>query len=631
MIFNKKGVILAISGIMIALSFLFKIFDWNLAASGLLLAATIIAGYSIARKAFHLLLMKIISIELLVTIAVLGAMVIHEYIESAAVTFLFLLGAYLEGKTLERTRASIKEVLDLAPLEARVIREGKKEMISSDKLVEGDLVIVQSGEKIPVDGHVLSGNGYMLEAPITGESALVKKEKDGKVYCGTILDHGYLEIMADRVGEDTTYAKIIELVEEAQESKAKTQQFLERFASYYTPGILVLSGFVFLLTKDISLTLTFLVIACPGALVISAPVSIVAGIGNGARKGILIKGGEIFEKFAKADIIAFDKTGTLTNGNPQVVDIETSDISETELLRITALAEQYSEHPLGRTIVKEAEERKLCLDGKLENFHVEKGKGIEAIINNSRIVVGNQKWMKEKGIDLPSIMEHEAHQKERDGKTVVFVGVNESYKGTISIMDTIRTEAYQTILDLRESGIKEMVMLTGDNTRTAEKISQLLGLDRYEAELLPEDKVEMMKKLQRNKQSVIMVGDGINDAPAIATATIGIAMGATGSAAAMETADVVLMSNHLRSLKYAHELSKATMKNMKQNMFMSISVVLLLLIGVLTKTVFLAEGMFVHEFSVLLVIINAIRLVKFDYNFDKRSKEYFQTMREERL
>ncbi|WP_218921356.1 heavy metal translocating P-type ATPase [Bacillus massilinigeriensis] len=610
---RKKGLIVILSGILIASAFFIRLLQYEMTANWILIIATFVAGFSIVRKAISLLILKVISIELLVTIAVSGAIVIHEYTESAAVTFLFILGSYLENRTLEKTRSSIKGLLEMSPLEARVLRKGNKMMIAAKEVNKGEMVFIQSGEKIPVDGQVVKGSGFLMEAAITGESDLIKKEINDKVYSGTILDHGYLEIFAEKVGEDTTFAKIIELVEEAQESKAITQRFIEKFAQYYTPGILILSLLVYLFTKDITLTLTFLVIACPGALVISAPVSIVAGIGNGARKGILIKGGEVFEKLSKADVIAFDKTGTLTKGKPEVVEIITEIMEKEAFLQIMAKAEQFSEHPLGTTIVKEAEARKIQLDGNPDSFLVEKGKGIIATMEEGKIVIGNLRWLKENGIPIEEKNVKEIFYQESMGYTVVLMGIDRIYHGMVSIMDPIRPEAKQVIQLIKEIGIEKTIMLTGDNARTADKISRLLHVNEYNAELLPEDKVSRIKTLKKENRNVIMVGDGINDAPAIATSDIGIAMGGAASDAVMETADVILMSNRLERLPYALQLSKATIKNLKQNMFIAISVVVLLLLGVLSKTVYLSSGMFIHEFSVILVILNAIRLMKFDY------------------
>jgi Cd2+/Zn2+-exporting ATPase len=329
----------------------------------ILVVATVIAGVPIFIKAYQAARMKAFSIELLVTIAVIGALFIGEYVESSVVTFLFLFGDYLETRTLQKTRSSLKELVDMAPQEATVVRDGETETIPVEDVVEGDRIIIRSGGKIPVDGSVVSGQASINEAAVTGESVPAAKNLDDKLFSGTIVDNGYIEMVAEKVGDDTTFAKIIELVEEAQESKSKTQKFLDRFANYYTPGVVILAVLVYLFTRDLHLAITFLVVACPGALVIGAPVSNVAGIGNGARNGVLVKGGEVMDNFSKVDTLVFDKTGTLTKGKPEVTDIKTfNNYDETDLLQLVAEAETISEHHLGQTIVKEAEARNLQLD-----------------------------------------------------------------------------------------------------------------------------------------------------------------------------------------------------------------------------------------------------------------------------
>lgn len=576
-----------------------------------LISASLLAGYPTFLKAWKAAQLKMFSIELLVTIAVIGALIIGEYMESAAVTFLFLFGAYLEGRSLEKARASIKALMDMAPLEATVLRNGIRSVIMAEEVVENDLVIIQTGEKIPIDGRVISGKASVDEAAITGESIPASKAKDDQVFSGSILDSGYLEVVAEKVGEDTTFSKIIELVEEAQEGKAKTQRFLEKFAAIYTPGIMVLSLLVWVFTRDVHLSLTFLVIACPGALVISAPVSIVAGIGNGARNGILIKGGEVMENLAKINALVFDKTGTLTKGKPEVTAIKGFGISEKELLLMAAEAEVISEHHLGRAIVKEAERTGLKLLNKPTEISVLKGRGIEVSLGGKQLYIGNRKGLFQNEIPIAAEVEFYATEQEKAGNTAVFIADDKKVLGIISIADTIRDTAKETMQQLKSEGIKHLVMLTGDNKHTANIVGEQLGMDRIYAELLPEDKAQKVKECMGKGIKLAMVGDGVNDAPAIASADVGIAMGVAGTDIAMETADVVLMADNLDKLIHALRLSKATVRNMKQNMFFAVGTVAILLAGVLTKNVNLASGMLIHELSVLLVILNAIRLVRF--------------------
>lgn len=609
---KMKSVIVATSAFLLVAAFIAHLMDFPILKNIMLLITTTIAGFPIMIKAFQSARMKAFSIELLVTIAVIGALFIGEYVESAVVTFLFLFGAYLEARTLAKTRSSLKSLMDMAPLEAKVVRNGETIILPVDEIIVGDRILIQSGEKVAIDGKVIAGTAFINEAAITGESVPANKKDGDHVYSGTIIDTGYIEVIAEKVGDDTTFAKIIELVEEAQEAKAKTQKFVEKFANIYTPAIVLLSILVYFITKDIELTLTFLVIACPGALVISAPVSIVAGIGNGAKNGVLIKGGEMMEKFARVNAVIFDKTGTLTRGKPEVTSIEAYTMDEDELLQLVAQAETISEHHLGQTIVREAKKRKLPLTVQPKNTKIIKGLGITGLLEDVPFVIGNRKLMIEKGINLPESIEKATVKSEKKGNTAILAALNKKIVGIISIADKIRPEAAEAIKTLKTNGIKKVYMLTGDNRHTAELVANELGIDHVFAEMLPEDKVEKLKIVQSEGYRVAMVGDGINDAPAIAAADIGLAMGGAGTDVAMETADVVLMADKLDKLAHAQKLAKATVRNMKQNTFIAVGTVILLLIGVLMKKVFLASGMLIHELSVLIVILNAIRLVRYN-------------------
>lgn len=613
-----KGQRVALSGVTIILSYAAKYLGLNrIIVDGLMVIAAIIAGYPIALNAFRALRYRILGIEALVTLAVTGAILIGEYWEAAAVTFLFMFGSYLESKTLEKTRSSIRELLDLAPDRAKVIRDGVEVELSPEEVIQGETVIVRPGEKIPVDGHVLEGSAFVNQAPITGESIPVEKFNNDEVYSGTVIESGFLKIIAEKVGEDTTFSRILNLVEEAQDKKAKTQKFLEVFAKYYTPFIMALASIVFLITKDVELALTLLVIACPGALVISTPVSIVAGIGNGAKHGVLIKGGEIVEKLSAVEVLAFDKTGTLTVGRPFVTKIKSFSISETELIRLAAGAEGYSEHPLAKAIIEKAKEdlQEITLPVP-EESNIIPGQGLKAVVEGKTIFVGSRLLLQENGIIVTENLEAYLQSEELHGQTAVIVADDKEVLGVISIADKLRDDAKMVVKNLKRLGIKKFVMLTGDNSRAAADIAQKVGLDDYYAELLPEDKVSKLQELQAQYGKTAMVGDGVNDAPALASADLGIAMGGIGTDVAMETADVVLMSAELKKLVYAYLLSRATVKNMKQNIYFAILVVVLLLIGVLAKVVFLSSGMLVHELSVILVIINAVRLLGFKPKID---------------
>ncbi|MFL2099050.1 heavy metal translocating P-type ATPase [Marinilactibacillus psychrotolerans] len=620
---HHKNQITALAGLLIVIGFVLGTLGNENLQNIALIIATIISSVPIFIKAIQAIRMKAFSIDLLVSIAVLGALYIGEYTESSVVTFLFLFGDYLEMRTLEKTRSSLRELVDMAPQEAVVLREdGNSEKVAIEKVEVGDRIIIRPGGKIPVDGSIISGKASINEATITGESIPASKTVDDKVFSGTILDTGYIEIVAERVGDDTTFAKVIELVEEAQESKSKAEKFLDKFAGIYTPAVVVLAIVVYLFTQDLHLAITFLVIACPGALVIGAPVSNVAGIGNGARNGVLIKGGEIMDKFSKVDTLVFDKTGTLTKGKPEVTDIHTFNrLDEEFLLGLVAKAEMISEHHLGQTIVKAAQNRGIDLasmeqsDGK-----VIKGNGIKAQVNGHSIIAGNRKLLQSEKISLVKAVEQYAVGREKQGNTAIFIVIDGKIAGMISIADQIREDAYKALAQMRENGIKKIVMLTGDNKHTAKAVATALELDEFHAELLPEQKVNYVKELKNSGHTVAMAGDGINDAPAIATADIGLAMGEGGTDISMETADVVLMADKLMQFSHAYLLSKVTIRNMKQNIFIAVGVVAILLIGVLMGSVHLASGMFIHEASVLVVILNAMRLIRFNHKNMHSSK-----------
>lgn len=578
---------------------------------GLMLAATLIAGLPIFRKAFQAIRYKIVGIDALVTIAVTGAVIIGEYWEAAAVTFLFILGDYLESRTIEKTRSSIRSLMDLAPDQARVRRKEGEVVLSPDEVVQGDLVIVKPGEKIAVDGSVIEGSAYVNQAAITGESIPINRLNGDEVFSGTIIESGYLVIRAEKVGEDTTFARILHMVEEAQDKKAKAQKSLEKFSRWYTPSIILLSAVLYVFTRDIRLALTLLVISCPGALVISTPVSIVAGIGNGAKHGVLIKGGEIIEKLGTVKAVAFDKTGTLTEGKPGVTHIKSFGMSEDEVLRIAAIGESYSEHPLGQAIIREAEKRLNIKLTSPEQAEIIIGRGLRFTLDGQDYLIGNRKLFEQTAIDLDN---HEDYLKleETKGQTAVILGTETDILGIISIADTIRNDAKELVRELKRLGVKHIAMLTGDNQRAAKAVADQLGLDAYYAELLPQDKVEVLNSLGDKYGSVAMVGDGVNDAPALATADLGVAIGGAGTDVAMETADVVLMSADIHRLSYAVGLSRATVNNIRQNIIFALAVVAVLLAGVIFRTVNMSLGMLVHEGSVLLVILNAMRLLRYN-------------------
>ena len=600
---NEKLVVLIVSGSLIALGWLAG-FISPLTGSILMIAASLVAGYKIAKTAWFALRARVVSIQLLVTIAAIGGILIGNQWEAAAVTFLFAFGGYLEARTVAKTRDAIQQLLNMAPASATVIRNGIEMEVDPEDVTAGELVLVRSGGKIPVDGIILKGNASVNQAAITGESVPVDAEPGSQVFSSTMVEAGYLEIEAKRVGEDTTFSRILHMVEEAQERKAPTQKFIERFARWYTPTIIILAVVAGLVTRNVNMALTLLVIGCPGALVISTPISMVAGIGNAAKSGVLVKGGEYLEKAGKVTLVAFDKTGTLTMGRPEVTAVTAFSDTETLVLTLAAAVEKGSEHHIGRAIVRKAQDIILP---PAENIQVYTGGGISGTVEGKEVFVGNSRLLEEQGITLTPEAIAWMTAREEAGETPVPVAVDGNIIGVISIADTLRPEAQGAVKRLQLAG-KRVVMLTGDNPRTAKAIADQLGLDEFRASLMPQDKVEAIQSFRSKGHTVAMVGDGINDTPALAEADLGIAMGAAGTDAAIETADLTLMSDSLDKLVRALHLGKATLANIRQNVAFAVAVVLLLVLGVLGQRVFLATGMLAHEASVMLVILNAMRL-----------------------
>ncbi|GAB1228330.1 heavy metal translocating P-type ATPase [Lactiplantibacillus plantarum] len=606
-----------VTGILIVLGMLSKyLLQFTLGYQVILAVASIIAVIPIAVRAWSALRNKVFSIELLVSIAVIGAFIIGEFNESAIVTFLFLFGSYLESKTLQKTRTAIKGLTDMSPTTATLVTDDGTEEVDVDDVDEGDVVLVKTGSQIPVDGIVVEGNGYLNEASITGEARQINKQLKDSVYSGTMVENGYLKIKATQVGDDTTFAKIIELVEEAQDTKSKAEKFIDRFAQYYTPAVLVLAVLVFAFSRDFRLAITVLVLGCPGALVIGAPVSNVAGIGNGAKRGILIKGGEVVDAFAKVDTLVFDKTGTLTEGNTAVTTMHTYTNNADNQLALAAAIEGVSDHPLGQAIVSYADQQSAGISPVLDDTETVKGQGICAQVGQQEVVIGNQKMLTAHNIKLNPTQLKDLNGLQAGGQSTVIMAVDGQVQLIFGIADTIRPGVKDSLAALKAQGIKKLVMLTGDNELTAQAVANELNLDEVHANLLPEEKVEYVKKLKAAGNTVAFIGDGINDSPSIANADIGIAMG-SGTDVAIDTSDVVLMQSSFPALVHAHGLAKKTVLNTRENIFIAIATVAFLLIGLIFGYIYMASGMFVHEASILVVIFNAMRLINFQTKFDK--------------
>lgn len=609
-ILGKKNHITIVSAILIIIAYVSKLgFKNEPIAIWSLIIASVLGVIPIAIQAYQALKVKVVSIDVLVTIAVIGAFIIKDYEESAIVTFLFLFGAYLEQRTLNKTRSAIKELTEMAPEVAlKQLKNGEFEEVEIEEVDVGDILLVKTGAKIPVDGTVLTGEGHINEASITGEAVPVSKKKDSGVYAGTILENGTLQITADRVGEDTTFGKIIELVEEAQDSKSAAERFIDRFSKYYTPAVLGLSFIVGLISRDIELAITILVLGCPGALVIGVPVSNVAGIGNGARHSVLLKGSEVINDFSRLDTMVFDKTGTLTIGNPKVADKEIYADNVDEVLAYLSSVEKESDHPLAKAVVEYIGDTKSYT---VEKTVVVKGGGIVAHVEGHRVAVGNVALMEQENVLLSEKVRGDIARFEENGNSLVLTSVDGELKALIGIRDQIRPGVKEDLQQLKKLGVKNLVVLSGDNQGTVDLVARELGLTEAHGHMLPEDKSAYIKALQERGQIVAFVGDGVNDSPSLALAQIGIAMG-SGTDVAIETSDVVLMNSDFSCLPYALGLTKATANNMLQNIIIAVGVVLVLLASVFfSEWMNMSIGMLVHEASILVVILNAMRLLRY--------------------
>jgi Cd2+/Zn2+-exporting ATPase len=610
-ILKRKNHIMVVSALLIATGFIGALgFKNELVAVWALGIASVLGAAPIAIQAYQALKVKVVSIDVLVTIAVAGAFVIRNFEESAIVTFLFLFGAYLEQRTLNKTRSAIKELTEMAPESAlKQMEDGEFVEVDVDEVDVGDILLVKTGAKVPVDGTVLSGEGSINEASITGESLPVSKEKGSTVFAGTILDNGTLQITADRVGEDTTFGKIIELVEEAQDSKSAAERFIDRFSKYYTPAVLVLGLLVWAFSRDIELAITILVLGCPGALVIGVPVSNVAGIGNGARHGVLLKGSEVVGDFSRLDTMVFDKTGTLTVGNPSVAEKAYYGGYIDEALGYLASVERESDHPLAKAVLDEIGETTIS---PVESTEVIKGGGITATVDGHKVAVGNVALMEREGVPLSEQATADIERFETNGNSLVLTAVDGELKILMGVRDQIRPGVREDLRRLKKLGVKNLIMLSGDNQGTVDAVNRELGLTQAHGNMLPEDKAAYIRRLiEQEGQIVAFVGDGVNDSPSLALAHIGIAMG-SGTDVAIETSDVVLMNSDFSRLPHAFGLTKAIARNMRQNILIAVGVVLLLLSAVFfSEWMNMSIGMLVHEGSILVVILNGMRLLRY--------------------
>lgn len=591
--------------------------DVPLAARLIYAAGVVAGGWFVAPKALHALRRLRPDMNLLMTIAVIGAVIISEWLEASLVSFLFALSLALEAWSVGRARRAVEALLDLAAPTVRVLADGQETEMLAEQVPVGTVFLVRPGARIPLDGEVQRGASEVNQAPITGESVPVLKETGAQAFAGTINGNGALEIRSTKAASDTTLAHIIQMVGAAQAKKAPSEQWVERFARYYTPIVFASAILVFLVPPLVLgggwpewtyRALVLLVIGCPCALVISTPVSIVAALAASARNGVLIKGGVYVEAPARLKAIALDKTGTLTEGRPRVAQVLPElGISERELLEIAATMESQSDHPLARAIVEFCKERGIG-PREVKNFTAIQGKGATGVIDGKIYWLGSHRYLEERREETPEV--HARLQAlASSGQSVVVIGNEERVIGMITLADAVRAESQASVTSLRRAGIAHVVMLTGDNKPTAEAIAKATGVDELYAELLPQDKVGLVEKLVAKYGQVAMVGDGVNDAPAMARATLGIAMGAMGSDAAIEAADVALMSDDLAKLPWLVRHSRRALAIIRQNITLSLAVkalfVVLTFAGFASLWAAIAADMGVS----LLVIFNALRLL----------------------
>lgn len=569
----------------------------------MLIASGIIGSIPIIILAYQSLKIRVITIELLVSIAVIGALIIKNYEETAVVSFLFLLGGYLEKKTISKTRNAIKEIMELAPTTAWKEIDGDFEEVDIEEVDKGDILRVSTGFKVPVDGKVIKGAGFVNESSINGESKPREISIDDKVFAGTILDDGQIEMVAEEIGEDTAFGRILTLIEDAQDSKSKTEKFINKFSKYYTPLVLIIGILVYIFTKNIELAITILVLGCPGALVIGVPISNVAGIGKAAKLGILIKGSDVINDASKIDFIAFDKTGTLTEGKPKVTEIWSN--SQKALDYLFSIEESQS-HPIAKAILNRITQNEKFEVSNLQNI---KGKGIVANINGDRVTVGNLSLLSEMKIKISEENLIKINEVLDNESTLVLVGIEDKIEAILGIRDNLKSGVKEELTRLRNMGIKDFYLLSGDNKKIVEKVAKELNISNYFGEMLPEDKSKKILEL-KEKGKVAFVGDGINDSPSLVYSDVGISLG-DSTDVAMESADIILIKSDLSALSNTLEITKKISNNMKQNIAIALGVVFILITSLIfSDYISMSIGMLVHEISIIVVILNGLRLLK---------------------
>ncbi|WP_127507788.1 heavy metal translocating P-type ATPase [Paenibacillus humicus] len=583
-------------------------------------ASILIGGYDLFKKGLKNLFRLQFDMNTLMTVAIIGAAAIGKWGEGATVVILFAISEVLERYSMEKARQSIRSLMDIAPKEA-LIRRGSEEItVSVDDIQVGDVMIVKPGQKLAMDGVVIKGTSTINQAAITGESVPVTKTIDEEVFAGTLNEEGLLEVKVTKHIEDTTISKIIHLVEEAQAERAPSQAFVDRFAKYYTPAIMIMAlGIAVVPPLFVGADwgdwvyrgLALLVVGCPCALVISTPVSIVTAIGNAAKNGVLIKGGIHLEEAGRLAAIAFDKTGTLTKGFPEVTNVDTFGTkNEKEMLSIAAVIEKGSQHPLASAIVRKAENLGADLSLAVEDFQSITGKGVKAKVKGELYYVGSPKLFAELHSDMNVETNQRIEALQKQGKTVMVLGTEQQVLALIAVADEVRDSSKDVIKQLHEIGIKKTIMLTGDNQATAEAIGSRLNVTDVKADLMPQDKLDYIKQLRKDYGNVAMIGDGVNDAPALAASTVGIAMGGAGTDTALETADIALMADDLGKLPYTIRLSRKTLAIIKQNITFSLGIKLVALALIVPGWLTLWMAIFADMGATLIVTLNSLRLLR---------------------
>lgn len=602
---------------MVGYVFFFQVGESNLATVSTFAAAILIGGWKLFRTGFKNLARFEFDMKTLMTIAVIGAAIIGEWAEGAVVVFLFAVSEALEGYSMEKARQSIRSLINIAPNRAMIRRGDELIKMDVEDVQVNDVMVIKPGEKIAMDGEVLKGESSINQATITGESIPVFKQTGDEVFAGTLNEEGSLEVRVTKYAQDTTIAKIIHLVEEAQAEKAPSQQFVDRFAKYYTPVIIVIAMLVATIPPLLfSATwsdwiyngLAVLVVGCPCALVISTPVAIVTAIGNAARHGVLIKGGIHLEETGKIDVVAFDKTGTITEGKPVVTEIISfGDMSESDVLAHAAAIETYSQHPLASSILRKAQADNVN-NLHAENFQSFTGKGAQATVDGSIYMIGSPSLFQGKA-PLPKELQMQVRTLQTQGKTVMLFGTDNRIEGLIAVADQVRKGSLSIIERLHQLG-KRTVILTGDNQATGSAVGREVGIMETKSELLPQDKLIAIKELKQQYGKVAMVGDGINDAPALAAADVGVAMGGAGTDTAMETADIALMADDLSKVPYTMGLSQQTLTIIKQNIGFALLLKLIALLLVIPGWLTLWLAILADMGATILVVFNSLRLMR---------------------